>query len=37
MLVNYLHQPSNYSVGVTLRFIGITQDDVDKDFVELEI
>ena len=25
------------SEGVTLRYIGITQDDVDKDFVELEI
>lgn len=25
------------SVGVTLRYIGITQDDVDKDFVDLEI
>jgi hypothetical protein len=23
--------------GVTLRYIGITQDDVDQDFVELEI
>jgi len=25
------------SEGVTLRYIGITQEDVDKDFVELEI
>jgi integrase len=25
------------SEGVTLRYIGITQDDVDKDFVSLEI
>jgi len=25
------------SEGVTLRYIGITQDDVDKDFVELEL
>lgn len=25
------------SEGVTLRYIGITQDDVDKDFVDLEI
>ena len=25
------------SAGVTLRYIGITQEDVDKDFVELEI
>lgn len=25
------------SVGVTLRYIGITQDDVDKDFTDLEI
>ena len=25
------------SEGVTLRYIGITQDDIDKDFVELEI
>ena len=25
------------SAGVTLRYIGITQDDVDKDFIELEI
>ena len=25
------------SEGVTLRYIGITQDDVDKDFIELEI
>lgn len=25
------------SEGVTLRYIGITQDDVDRDFVELEI
>lgn len=25
------------SEGVTLRYIGITQDDVDKDFAELEI
>jgi integrase len=25
------------SESVTLRYIGITQDDVDKDFVELEI
>ena len=25
------------SEAVTLRYIGITQDDVDKDFVELEI
>lgn len=25
------------SEGVTLRYIGITQDEVDKDFVELEI
>jgi integrase len=25
------------SAGVTLRYIGITQDDVDKDFTELEI
>lgn len=25
------------SEGVTLRYIGITQEDIDKDFVELEI
>lgn len=25
------------SEGVTLRYIGITQDEVDKDFVDLEI
>ncbi|SGZ09980.1 Site-specific recombinase phage integrase family-Site-specific recombinase, phage integrase family [Moritella viscosa] len=25
------------SEGVTLRYIGVTQDDVDKDFVDLEI
>ncbi len=25
------------SEGVTLRYIGITQDDVDRDFVELEL
>lgn len=25
------------SEGVTLRYIGITQDDIDKDFVELEL
>lgn len=25
------------SEGITLRYIGITQDDIDKDFVELEI
>jgi hypothetical protein len=25
------------SEGVTLRYIGITQADVDKDFVDLEI
>ena len=25
------------SEGVTLRYIGITQEDVDKDFVELEL
>jgi hypothetical protein len=25
------------SEGVTLRYIGITQDNIDKDFVELEI
>lgn len=25
------------SAGVTLRYIGITQDDVDKDFVSLEL
>lgn len=25
------------SEGVTLRYIGITQDDIDKDFVDLEI
>lgn len=25
------------STGVTLRYIGMTQDEIDKDFVELEI
>ncbi len=25
------------SEGVTLRYIGITQDDVDKDFIDLEL
>ena len=25
------------SAGVTLRYIGITQDDVDRDFIELEL
>ena len=25
------------SEGVTLRYIGITQEDIDKDFIELEI
>jgi hypothetical protein len=25
------------SAGVTLRYIGITQESVDKDFIELEI
>lgn len=27
----------NESEGGTLRYIGITQDDVDKDFVDLDI
>lgn len=33
-VMKMLHHSSE---GVTLRYIGITQDDVDKDFVGLEI